>query len=48
MNDMTVQGINKWIRIDQVPRWASEKLIDWEKHPDLIADNMKRSGLITE
>lgn len=46
MNGMTVQGVNKWVTTNQIPLWAQNMLADWEKHPDLINDNMRRAGLI--
>jgi DNA-binding transcriptional regulator YiaG len=46
MNDMTVQGVNKWVSTNQIPKWAENMLMDWGKYPDLIEDNMRRAGLI--
>lgn len=40
MNGITEQAIGLWMRADQVPTWASQKLYDWQKHPDLINDQM--------
>ena len=33
MNDMTVQGVNKWVSTNQIPMWAVNMLADWEKYP---------------
>ena len=46
MNGMTVQGVNKWVSTNQIPKWAVNMLADWGKHPDLVDDNMRRAGLV--
>ena len=40
MNGISEQAVGNWIRNDAVPLWASQKLYDWQKYPDLVNDNI--------
>lgn len=46
INGIRPYTVTRWVVEDNVPQWAIGKLLDWEKCPELINDNLQRNGLL--